>query len=74
MSYVNFVIFEEHKFLRNIFLSEELATTGSLKNLKTCHQTFVKFLKIAGFLQNVLNMHEEFGDCFGWSFAQFLPQ
>ena len=35
MSYVNFVIFEEHKFLRSIFLSEELGMTDSLKNLKT---------------------------------------
>ena len=71
MSYVNFIIFKEHKFLRNIFLSEELATTDSLKDLKTYYQAFVKFLKVAIFLQNVLNMHEEFGDCFDEDLLNF---
>ena len=64
MSYVNFIIFREHKLLRNIFWSKELVTTDSLKDLKTYHQTFVKFLKFAYILQNALNTHEEFSDCF----------
>ena len=46
MSYVDFIIFKEHKFLRNIFSSEELAMTSSLK---THHQTFDKFLKLQSF-------------------------
>ena len=71
MSYVNFIIFKEHKFLRNIFLSEELAATDSLKDLKTYHQ-FVKFLKIAIFLQNApLYTYEEFGDCFDEDLVNF---
>ena len=43
MSYVDLIIFKEHKILRNIYSSEELATTDSLRDLKTYHQTFVKF-------------------------------
>ena len=43
MSYLDFIIFKEHKILRNICSSEELATTDSLRDLKTYHQTFVKF-------------------------------
>ena len=71
MSYVNFIIFKEHKFLRNIFLSEELAATDSLKDLKTYHQ-FVKFLKIVIFLQNApLYTYEEFGDCFDEDLVNF---
>ena len=71
MSYANFIIFKEHKFLRNILLSEELAATDSLKDLKTYHQ-FVKFLKIVIFLQNApLYTYEEFGDCFDEDLVNF---
>ena len=38
--------------------------TDSLKDLKTYHQTFVKFLKMAVILQNALNTREEFSDSF----------
>ena len=58
MSYVVFIIFKERKFLRNIFSSEELDTTDSLKDLKTYHLTLVRFLKIVIVLQNAL----EFSD------------
>ena len=58
MSYVDFIIFKEHKFLRKILLSKELTTNDSLKDLKTYHQTFAKFLKIVIILQNALNIHE----------------
>ena len=63
MFYVNFIIFKEHKFLRNVFPSEELTTTNSLKDLKSYHQTFVNILKIVIILHNELNTHEEFNDC-----------
>ena len=54
MFYVDFIIFKEHQFLRNILLREELAMADSLKDLKTYHQTFVKFLKMAVILQNAI--------------------
>ena len=47
MSYVDFIIFKEHTFLRNIFSSKEPATTNSLKDLKTYLQTFVKMHSIS---------------------------
>ena len=71
MSYVNFIIFREHKFLRNIFLSKELAITDNLKDLKTYNQTRVKFLKIITILQNVLNTYEVFSDCFNEDLLKF---
>ena len=71
MSYVNFNIFKEHKVLKNIFSSEELATTNSLKDLKTYHQTFVNFLKIVIFLQNALSTHDNFGDYFDEDLLNF---
>ena len=38
--------------------------TDSLKDLKTYHQTFVKYLKIVIILQNALDTHEELSYCF----------
>ena len=45
--------------------------TESLKDLKTFHQIIVKFLKIVITLQNALNAHEEFSDCFDKDLLNF---
>ena len=71
MSYVNFISFKKHKFLRNIFSNEELATTDSIKDLKTYNQTFVKFFKTVIILQNALSTHEEFSNCFNEDLLNF---
>ena len=63
MSYTDFIIFKEHKFLRNIFSEEELSTTTALKNLETYHKFFSKFLKICVYLQDSINLVQEFSDC-----------
>ena len=57
--------------MRNISSNKELIATDSLKDLKTYHQTFVKFLKIIIVLQNALNVHEEFSDCFDKDLLNF---
>ena len=66
MSYVDFIIFKKHKFLRNIFSNEEptAASSSSTKDLKTFYSMFCKFLKIAILLPNALNTYEEFNECF----------
>ena len=66
MSRSNFIIFKEHKFLRNIFLSDGLAKANSLKDLKTFHEKFISFLKIAVFFKNPFNKCEDLDDCFQW--------
>ena len=63
MSYNDFVIFKEHKFLRNIFSEEELSTIAALKNIRIYHKNFSRFLKVAIYLQNSLNTIQEFSDC-----------
>ena len=40
MSYADFVIFKEHKFLRNIFSERELSSADSLKNMEQYHKRF----------------------------------
>lgn len=60
MSCADFIIFKEHKLLRNIFSSEELAKTDSMKDIKTFHDNFITFLNIAVYLQNTFNICDEF--------------
>ena len=43
ISYSDFIYFKEHKFLTNIFSSDELAKTDSLKNLKIFHEQLLEF-------------------------------
>ena len=72
MSYSDFIIFKGHKFLRNIFSSDELAKTNSLKELKTFREKFVSFLKTVVFLQNAFNTSEDLDDCFNDDLLDFL--
>ena len=59
MSYSEFCIFEEHKFLRNIYSEEELNRTQNLKNIEMFHKSFIKILKVAVFLQSALDCYDE---------------
>ena len=43
MSYSNFYIVKEHKFLRNIFLKEGLNKTKNLKNIELFHESLLNF-------------------------------
>ena len=40
-----------------------MSETDALKGLKTFHEKFVRFLRIAVFLQNAFKINEEFDDC-----------
>ena len=71
MSYIDFIISKECKFLRNISSSDELVKTNSLKDLKTFHGKFVSFLKIVIFLQNALSTSEDLNDCFNDNLLDF---
>ena len=63
MFYADFIIFKEHKFLRNIFSEKELSATDALKNLEIYHQKFTKFLQVLIYLQNSINMIKDFDYC-----------
>ena len=63
MSYSDFVIFKEHKLLRNIFSEEELSKRTALKKIHTYHKNFSRSSKVAIYLQNNLNTIQEFSDC-----------
>ena len=58
MSYAVFIICKEHKFFRNIFSNDELLKTDVLKDLKTFHGKFVRFLRVAVFSQNAFKIND----------------
>ena len=65
MSHFNFIICKEHKFFGNIFSNDELSKTDALKDLKTFHGKFVRFLRVVVFLQNSFKIKDELmsADC-----------
>ena len=74
MSYSNFVIVKEHKFLRNIFSEDELSSSHALKNISSYHENFSRFLKIFVYLQQSLNSIQEFADCVYVNLIQFCQE
>ena len=64
MSYGDFIIEKEHKFLRNIFSKEELMSSDAIKNIESFHENFSKFLQIVVYLQQSINTMKDFSECF----------
>ena len=46
MTYFDFVVEEEHHFLRNIFETDELKLSKKLKNIEVYFDAFDRFVKI----------------------------
>ena len=74
MSYADFVIFKEHKFLRNIFSEQELSSTDSLKSMEQYHKCFEKFLIVSVYLQNSINTINEFSECYNDELIDFCNE
>ena len=55
MSYGNFIIEKEHKFLRNIFSKEELESSDAIKNIESFHEHFCNFLQIIVYAYQCIN-------------------
>ena len=63
MSYWDFIILKEHKFLRNIFSAEDLLKTKALKKYWTISPCLSKILTISIYLEDSLNTLTEFHEC-----------
>ena len=74
MSYADFTVSKEHKFLRNIFSEQELSLTESLKNIEQYHKMFETFLKISVYLQNSLNTTADFSKCYDVELIDFCNE
>ena len=62
MSYGDFYIRCEHKFLQNIYSNEQLKSSPQISTLAIYYQTYEKFLKICLALQSVLISHSDIAD------------
>ena len=71
MSYSDFIILKEHKFLRNIFSEEDLLKTRALRKIEQYHLAFQKFSTISIYLEDSLNTLTEFHECCNDKFIDF---
>ena len=53
MTYGDFYIRVEHKFLRNIYTTDELNDCDQIKTLEAYYETYIKLINICVCLQNV---------------------
>ena len=55
MTFGDFIIRYEHKFLRNIYIKEQIDYSSDIKDLQRYFETFQKFVHILIRLISVLN-------------------
>ena len=72
MSYTDFYIRFEHKFLKNIYTKEELST--HLSTLDNYYKISDKFLTTVILLESVLNSHLTFDEIVSDEFAKILKE
>ena len=74
MSYGDFIIQKEHKFLRNIFSEEELKASDAIKNIESFHEHFCKFLRLIIFTQQCVKSMKDFSECCHGELIEFLNE
>ena len=74
MSYGDFFVEKEHKFLRNNFSKEELTSSDAIKNIKSFHEHLSKFLQIVVYLQQSINTMKDFSECFYGELIDFCNE
>ena len=57
MTYSDFIIRYEHKFLRNIYTTEQIQISDDLKNIESYYEVFKKFIAISTELNSVLSQY-----------------
>ena len=74
MSYTDFYIRYEHKFLRNIYSKEELETSKELKSLKCYYEVFDRFLIIVILLESAFTNRETFSETSKEKLSNFIEE
>lgn len=72
MSYTDSYIRFEHKFLRNIYTREKLASATHLITLENYYKIFDKFLTVDILLQSTLNSNPTFDEIANDELIDFL--
>ena len=74
MSYGDFIIQKEHKFLRNVLLKEDLEKSDAIKNIHSYHENFIKYLRICVFAENSINSLNDFSECCYNELIEFINE
>ena len=74
MSYGDFIIQKEHKFLRNIFSEEDLQKGDAIKNLESFHESFSRYLRLVIFAEKCVTTLKEFLECYFDELLEFINE
>ena len=74
MSYGDFIIQKEHKFLRNIFSEEDLQKSDAIKNLESFHESFSRYLRLVIFAEKCVTTLKEFSECYFDELLEFINE
>ena len=72
ISYTDFLIRKEHKFLRNIYTQGDLLKSENLKDLESYYFAFKKFLNIIIFMEAALKDSMDFNNIIDDDLKKFL--
>ena len=74
MSYTDFYIRYEYKFLRNAYWKEKLETSKELKSLESYYEVFDKFLTVAILLESVITNRRTFSKTIKEKLSNFIKE
>ena len=74
ITYGDFIIQKEHKFLRNVLSKEDLKKSESIKSLESFHEKFRKYIRICIFAEDSLKTLNEFSECFHEELIDFINE
>ena len=72
ITYGDFIIQKEHKFLRNVLSEEELKKSESIQTYESYHEKFKEYIKICIFAEDSVKTSNEFSDCVHEEFIDFI--
>ena len=74
ITYGDFIIQKEHKFLRNVLSNEDLQKSDSIKSLESYHEKFKKCIRICIYTENSIKTLNNFTECFHDELVEFLNE
>ena len=74
ITYGDFIIQKEHKFLRNVLSNEDLQKSDSIKSLESYHEKFKKYIRICIYTENSIKTLNNFTECFHDELVEFLNE
>ena len=74
ITYGDFIIQKEHKFLRNVLSKEDLKKSESIESIESYHEKFKKYIKICIFAEDSLTTLNKFSECVHEEFIDFINE